>query len=182
MSPDNDAINNATITLDNASSAAEAKWGVGRLVRLVSEETRASFHRGWEAWRAAVASRDAARVQSVVAKMCQAWAYMDREATAAGHAPLSPVVWEARMPDGRVLAVVRTMEEAHAVQRENRAIVVWTMDELARVLPRLELVNAIKAEFPGATVDRVVQHGPSFAQDWATSSDMMDLLHDGASA
>jgi hypothetical protein len=39
--------------------------------------------------------------------MCRAWAALDTAAEAAGHAPLSPEIWEARMPDGAALDLRR---------------------------------------------------------------------------
>jgi transposase InsO family protein len=52
--------------------------------------------------------------------MRRAWTALEAAALEAGHAPLAPEVWETRMPDGSVLAVVRTQQEAHALARDGR--------------------------------------------------------------
>ena len=66
--------------------------------------------------------------------MRRAWAALEAGATEAGHAPLAPEVWETRMPDGTVLAVVRTQQEAHALARDSHERKVWTLDEVGRVV------------------------------------------------
>ena len=178
MTPaDENAMRHATATLDGVTRAMERKWGTGRLALLVSDTTRASAQRGWSAWRNAATANDPNRVIDVAGKLRAAWAFMDREAEAAGHKPLNPVVWEARMPDGRVLAVVQTLPEAHQVAQDGRGKIVWTMDELARVIGSLDILGGIKRAFPGAEVQRVVQHGESYASDLVTGCELLPALH-----
>ena len=112
--------------------------------------------------------------------MIRAWKALDAEATAAGHEPLAPTVWEGRTEDGRVLVIVRTSEEAMAVASaaDNRARTVWTVDELARCVAMLEQINEVKRCFPGATVTAVSPRHVGFAADWATSDPLLDVLHD----
>ena len=117
-------------------------------------------------------------MERLTPKIAQAIQAMEQEAEAAGHAPLSPTAWEAPLADGRVLAVCRTFAEASALQgtSDGRERVVWTMEELAAVLPQLELIHQVKLAFPGARVSSTVQRTESFAHDWAT--DDMPELHD----
>jgi hypothetical protein len=96
--------------------------------------------------------------------MTAALAYMDAEATSAGHEPLSPVLWETPLSDGGVLVIVRTNAESIAVQRaglgagsgpvevddrlppdlalavraihEGRRLEVWTLAEVARLIEK----------------------------------------------
>ncbi len=175
-----DEIQSAIIGLDEVARAAEATWGVGRLVRLVSDTTRLRFKRACELLDAAIGANDAADVQRQAAMMRRAWAAMDTEARAAGAATLDPVVWEALLPDGRVLAIVRTQAEAHAVARDNRAMVVWTMDEAARVLGTFSFIDVVKAEFPGARVAKAVQRTEGFASDWLQDDPMLGMIHEDA--
>jgi hypothetical protein len=154
----------AMIPVDEAMWASEQRWGVGRLERLVCPATLAAYQRGWAAYRVALDECDGAAVESIGPKMVAALAFMDAEATQAGHQPLAPDTWEADMGNGVVLVVVRTSAEASAVirasrasdgasfettlppdlavtvrqQHEGRALCVVTMAEIVRLLQRSE--------------------------------------------
>jgi hypothetical protein len=117
---DHDRFRRALIPVDEAFWASEQKWGVGRLERIISPATLAAYQRGWSAYRQALEEGDAPAVEAIGPKMIQALAVMDAEATAAGHKPLAPDTWEAALPGGRVLVVVRTNAEASAVLRASR--------------------------------------------------------------
>jgi hypothetical protein len=161
---DHDRFRAAMIPIDEAMWASEQRWGVGRLERIISPMTLAAYKRGWDAYRAALDDCDGVAVESIGPKMIQALAVMSAEASAAGHQPLAPDVWEADMGNGVVLVVVRTSAEASAVlrasrasdgvsfettlppdlavtvrqQHEGRALVVVTMAEIVRLLQRSE--------------------------------------------
>jgi hypothetical protein len=151
----------AIVPVDEAMWESEQKYGVGRLERLVSPATLASYRRGWDLYRAAIEASDAAAVEAVGPRMVAALAVMDREASAAGHQPLAPDTWEHALGNGVTLVVVRSGAEASAVlrasrasgeavsyettlppdlaitvrdQHEGRALVVVTMAEIARLL------------------------------------------------
>jgi hypothetical protein len=170
-----DLIQAVVIGVDQVVRDLEQTWGVGRLITLVSDKTRLSFKRGHGLWSQALTDSDLEAVRDLGPKMIAAWRFMAKEADSLGHAPLSVDRWEARMKDGRVLVVVRTVAEAHAVAADGRGAVCWTMDELARVLPSLTLLDAVKTEFPGAEVARVVMRAESYGEAWATDSWRLDL-------
>lgn len=176
---------------DEAFRKSEARWGVARLERLVCETTLAAYRRGWVAYRRAIEGYDADAVEQIAPKMVAALAFMGTEATAAGHQPLDVNRWEAVLEDGRVLVVVKTLAEAHAIARDksdDRQLVVWTMAEIARMLPTLEITHAVKEAFPGAEVVRVgsqpvasgVQTTEGQLADWATNEPLYDVLHGAA--
>ena len=154
----------------------------------MSAATLASYRRGWVAYRAAIETGDASAVELIGPKMIAALTFMAAEADAAGHKPLSVDAWEAPMEDGTVLVVVRTQAEAHAIARDKsdmRAKTVWTLAELARMLPRLEMTHAIKEAFPGAAVVRVgghpvtsgVQMSEGEVSDWAKADPLAPVLY-----
>ena len=111
----------ALVQVDQAFWESEQRYGVGRLERIVSPATLAAYQRGWAAYRLALEEGDAAAVEQIGPKMIAALAFMDAEATAAGHKPLDVSTWETALPDGRVLVVVRTVAEASAVSRAEKA-------------------------------------------------------------
>lgn len=116
---DNDRLTRALIPVDEAFFQSEQRYGVGRLERLVSPATLASYRRGWDAWRAALESGDPDMAEAIGPKMIAAIRFMEREADAAGAQPLAPDVWEAPMGDGVVLVVARTTAEASHLIRAN---------------------------------------------------------------
>jgi hypothetical protein len=83
--------------------------------------------------------------------MRRAWAALDAAATNAGHAPLSPEVWECVLPEsGEVVAIVHSEAEAHHVCRDCR---VFTLAEIGRLIEALgDAVLEAKRAFPGAEV------------------------------
>ena len=174
-----DKVVAALAPIDEAFRASEAKWGVARLERLVSPTTLASYAKGWTAYRNAIESNNAAAVEAIAPKMIAALAFMDREATAAGHQPLSVDAWEASLSDGTVLAVVRTMPEAHALARDaaGRQRVVYSLAEVARIIEHYQITNAAKLAFPGATVKSAVQTSEGEIADLVRSDDLAPYLH-----
>lgn len=181
---DRDRMTAALAPVDEAFRASETKWGVARLERLVSTATLDNYRKGWKVYRQAIADGDAAAVERIAPKMTTALNFMDHEAAARGHAPLSVDRWEATLEDGAVLVVVRTLAEAHAIARDKsdtRLLVVWTLAELARMLPTLEITHAVKGAFPGATVVRVggdpvvsgVQESEGAVADWVRDEELV---------
>ncbi len=138
--------------VDVVAVEMERKWGVGRLRLLVSDDLRERFDRQREKLNAAVWSYDVGDVRKHGEGMRRAWCALDEAATEAGAKPLDPVVWETRIGD-RVLAIVQTTAEAHAISGDGRAREVWTMEEIARVLVAFsQQVGEAKQVFPGCEV------------------------------
>ena len=186
---DNDRFRLALVPVDQAFFDSEQKWGVGRLERIISPSTLASYRRGWDLYRAALEASDWAAVEAVGPKMVAALAVMDREATEAGNKPLAPDTWEHALGNGVTLVVVRTGAEASAVlrasraphgdgqqsyettlppdlaitvrdQHEGRALVVVTMAEIARLLRAQETgLWGTKWEGTPAESGRVMEEG-----------------------
>jgi hypothetical protein len=133
-----------------------ARWGAGRLRLLVGAELREKFDRQRYLFNQAIWHGDLEAIRREAARMVTAWqALDDRAAEAAGAAPLSLAVWEVALEDGSVAAIVRTPKEAKAVVRDGRQVVVYTLDELARILANYRAVSEAKAVFPGAIVTAV---------------------------
>lgn len=164
-------ITAVVLGVDAAWRAAEAKWGVGRLPVLVSDTTRLQLRQGMDKWQAAIAESDAAEIERLGPLIRGALKFMDGEAERLGAAPLAVNAWETIRDDGTVVVIVRTGAEASAVVREGREVEVWTLDEVARVLPRA--VGDVKRLFPGAKVSRVVTHDEGYAQEWITSDPIL---------
>ncbi len=169
------AIQGLVQSVDALTDEMERKWGVGRLRLLVPDDLRERFDRQWRKWQAGYAAQDLAAVRIHSEAMRRAWTALEAAALEAGHAPLAPEVWETRMPDGTVLAVVRTQQEAHAVARDGRERKVWTLDEVARVVGAWEgrrWVEAVHTCFPGARVEAVRLTPPGTEVDWVQGNEI----------
>lgn len=142
-------------TADQVASEMERKWGCGRLRLLVSAELTEKFDRQRYLWNQAIWYGDLEAVRREAARMITAWRTLDRVAAAAGQTPLAPQVWEVRLKDGTVAAIVPDFFEAHAVVAQGRAVVVYSLEEIGRLLEAYHVVIKAKQAFPGATVTEV---------------------------
>ncbi|MFM7780338.1 MAG: hypothetical protein ACKPB8_16575, partial [Alphaproteobacteria bacterium] len=163
------AIQSLVQSVDLVTDALERKWGVGRLRLLVGDALRERFDRQWAKWQAAYAAQDLDAVRAHSEAMRRAWAALEQAAIAVGHQPLAPEVWETRMPNGRVLGIVRSLPEAHALAGDGRERDIWTLDEVGRVLAAWDAyrwAEASHAHFPGAQITalRLTPRGSEF--DW----------------
>lgn len=153
---DIDAISAALVGLDRDAHALERRWGVGRLVVLADDLLRERFTRQRRKLDDAIQSTaPAASVLPQVEATRRGWHALEAAALAAGHAPAPPVVWEARLADGSVLAVCRDAADASLAAADGRARVVVTLAEIARLYDARPEVIAVKRLFPGATVSAI---------------------------
>ncbi len=141
--------------LDGADETAcemEAKWGCDRLRLLVGPELREKFDRQRYLLNQAIWHGELEEVRRESNRMVNAWLALDRAATEAGMAGLSPVVWEVALADGSVAAIVQNDHAAAAVQAEGRRVAVYSLEEIGRFLSAYPDVARAKAVFPGADV------------------------------
>lgn len=143
---------------DDVVSEVEGRWGVDRLVWLVGGDLRDRFERQMDKLNAAIDKCDPS-IEHEVEVTLRGVAALERAAIAAGAKPLSGDYVEGRMPDGRVIAITATGYEAGKVKRDNREMVVYSVDEIGRIIEGLNkdapVVDAIKNAFAGAEVESV---------------------------
>jgi hypothetical protein len=150
----------------------EQYWGAGRLRLLVDVELREKFDRQRFRLQAAIDhAKEPEEVRTEARRMTVAWWALDKAAKAAGAEKLSPLVWETVLPDGTVAAFVRNPEDARAVTRDGRRVVVYTLEELAVLLGNYREVVDSKLTFPGATVTAIRK----------TIQDPLERIRDGYS-
>ncbi len=138
--------------VDHVAAEMEKEWGVGRLRLLVDDDMRERFDRQAALLNEAVFTNDAKAVRRHGEGMRKAWQALGKYASDCRFCRIDPFAWEVNGPDG-VIAVVRTNPEAHAVVREGRAVEVWTLDEVARVIAsHRDTIGEAKRVFPGAEV------------------------------
>ena len=167
MAPPEYAIRAIIGGLDQVAIEMERKWGVGRLRLLVSDLLRAKFDAQKDKLDAAIVANQEPYIRAQAEGMKRAWAALDKAASEAGHAPLSPDVWECTLPSsGEVVALVRSETEAHHLCREQR---VFTIEEIGRLIEALEpTVLEAKRVFAGATVAEIRKP----EMDWEKGDDI----------
>jgi len=156
---------------DQMAMASETKWGAGRLRLLVTPELREKFDRQRYLLNAAIRQGDLEAVRREAKRMVTAWLALVKAATSAGKPAISPLVWEVALADGTVAAIVPSDYHARAIIAEGRAVAVYTLDEIARLLSAYPDIAKAKLIFPGAEVTKVSK----------SISDPLDAIRDGVS-
>ena len=142
--------------VDALAKEMEKRWGVDRLRLLVEDEWRERFDRQRAKLNAAVWNGTLDELRAEGQRMRNAWLKLAQLAEDAGQRPLERDVWETAMPDGTVLAIVRTAPEAFGLaEAAGRQVRVYTLEEIARLVASLPEVSEIKRVFPGATITAV---------------------------
>lgn len=140
---------------DDVVSEVEGRWGVDRLVWLVGGDLRDRFEQQMDRLNAAIDKCDPS-IEHEVEVTLRGVAALEAAAIAAGAKPLTGDYIEGSMPDGRVIAITATGYEAGKVKRDNREMVVYSVDEIGRIIEGLNkeapVVDAIKNAFAGAEV------------------------------
>jgi len=140
---------------DETAAEMEAKWGCDRLRLLVSPDMREKFDRQRYLLNQAIWHGELEEVRREAGRMVNAWLALDRAAVAAGKQPLAPEVWEVPLEDGTVAAIVQDHAQARAVVAEGRAVSVFTIEEIGRLLSNYPDIAKAKLVFPGATITAV---------------------------
>ena len=151
-------IQSALVELDKVAVDIERRWGVDRLRELVSPELRERFDETLDRLNAAVGLSDVGGVEKHAAAMGRGWLALEKAAKAAGARELDGKHWEAALPDGRVLCVTETRENAYKVSQDRPGCVVLSVPEIAALFAIWDgkgLVTEALAAFPGAEIVRV---------------------------
>lgn len=142
FSPEQTLVNQHLQRLDEVSRRMEAKWGVDRLQRCVSPELLEKWTRQWAKFNAAVDGFRHADTVDLAQGCVRAWEALEKGAMASGYQPDVGVALEARMPSGAVLRVCASAIDARRPTPEG--YVVYSMEEVARILDKMQLVNQPK--------------------------------------
>lgn len=148
-------VQSAVWDYDQAIDRVEKVWGIDRLPYLVGDATRLKWWRAVDALNEAIHANDADKTRSLVDNLIRGLDKLIDEATAAGHQPLSPDIWETPMQDGTTLRIVRSYPENAAHFDDGRTVRTFTIEEIARLVEGLPGITTTKAFFPHAVVTKV---------------------------
>ena len=150
------------------------KWGCERLITLVDTAFREKFWvqmaRVWDATDA----KDIERLRKAVYGMVKGFDALEAWATDNGipqNPPIRFLEWKTQQ--GKIVAVVQTINESLDLQRERKDLsMIWTLEEFEIVLadPLVQEIMSLKALDPTAQVKMFKKGGSGF-------EDMEDDLH-----
>jgi len=141
--------------LDQVALEVEQRWGCDRLRLLVSVELREKFDRQRYLTNQAIWHGTLQDVIRETKRMISAWRVLDKAAAASKAEQLPPEVWEVALPDGQVVALVKTLADLVRVSPDKRWVSIYTLDEIAHLIQGFpELVKA-KQVFAGSHVTAI---------------------------
>lgn len=158
-------VQSKLVELESVKAASDRKWGENRLTTLVSSELREKFWIQNSRIHQAMEAKDQAKFDSSIAGMIRAYGVLDQWATEEGLEPASSIhriEWE--MQNGQTMVIVRTVNEAVAIQTQRQDLSnqhIWSMQEI-EVLMADEIVQQmikIKALVPTAQVTKFKKLG-----------------------
>lgn len=139
--------------LDLVASRMEAKWGCGRLPRLVSPAMAAKFASAQAKLDDAIRSRDLDDLAHRAEVMIRGWKALDAAAEEAGHESMPKETWSVRH-DGREYTIVLDRADVDKVARMSMAPErVVTVNELLLAWKdwrATHFVEKVKQTFPGS--------------------------------
>jgi len=146
---------------DELAEAMETKWGRGRLRLLVETEWREKFDRQRYKYASALWAGDLEALKAEAARMQAAYRKLDQLADAAGKTPASPDYAEVVLDDGTVAAIAITDAAGKFKQDTDRNVVIYTLEEIGRLLSQWPEIARVKEHFPGAAVTKVSRQAPA---------------------
>lgn len=143
-------------TADQLGVDMDRYWGVGRLRMLVDETLREKFDRQKYLMAQARWEGTLEDVKREGARMVKAYQALDKAAKDAGAKPCAPEVWEVGIEQGIfkgvVVAIVKHHEDVAKVQAEGRHTIVYTLDEIGRLISFDNFSMTVKQVFEGGEV------------------------------
>lgn len=133
----------------------EKKWGRDRLRLLVDIPTREKFDRQRYLYKQALWEGQLEDVKREAERMMTALRTLDKRATAANQKPIDPTVWEVRLENGTVAAIVKEPDAIDRVIDDGRYVIVYTLEELGKLISADSFVLTAKEIFPGAEIVKV---------------------------
>jgi hypothetical protein len=161
-------VQSKLVELESVKANSDKKWGENRLNTLVSSELREKFWLQNSRLHQAMESKDRAKFDSSVAGMIRAYGVLDQWATEEGIDPASSsprIEWE--MQNGQTMVIVRTVNEAVAIQTQRHDLAnhhIWSMQEMEVFMSDEGVQHLIKAKalVPTAQVTKY-KHKPGGA-------------------
>jgi hypothetical protein len=150
--------------LETRKEEHHQKWGCERLITLVDSEFREKFWvqmgRVWDA----TDKKDIDRLRKAVQGMVKGYEALEKWGTENGVTQNPPIKFlEWKTQDGKIMAVVQTVNDSLDLQRERKDLhTIWTLEEFEIVLadPFVQEIMSLKALDPTAQVKMFKKTAP----------------------
>lgn len=140
--------------LDETARQYEARWGIGVLPRIVTHDMAEKWQRQCDKLNDAISDGNLNEVMGLVQGTVRGYKALEDNALAMGHKPNPPDVWDAQHPEsGRKYRFCKTRNDACAATEKDT--VVYSLEEVVRILEKHQMVNVVKDTFPGSTVTAI---------------------------
>jgi hypothetical protein len=142
---------------DHMAFAMDKKWGVDRLVELVSPEMAEKYGSAMAKLNAAIDARDPEQVSLRAGVCMRGMQAMDQAATQSGAEPASRDVWLVQA-DGREFGLLRDARAWQSVQEKHPDVRLITEREMVLAIEMYQrslagqMVEQVKSSFPQADV------------------------------
>jgi len=152
--------------LDQTALQFEAKWGYGNLEKYASAELAGKWELQRKKLNDAIVNGDLHKIATMVNGSIRGYVALEKFAMENGNVPNKPNVWDIVHPDNnqKYRIVVNDIDAHSAAEKD---VIVYTLREVARVIHGSSLLNKIKQEFPGASVENVTT-----PIDWGKGEDI----------
>ena len=146
----------ACAPLDNLARQMDAKYGIDRLVTLVTPALADRYGAAIAHLHSVYDVADHAQTVAAATNCMKGLNAMDAEATALGHKPADPRVWMIELDD-RKYGFVEDAAFVAIAERNNPGVKIATLRMAVVALnpERFGMVAAVFAAFPGATVTAI---------------------------
>jgi hypothetical protein len=141
---------------DTAVRAMDRKWGVDRLMEIVSPESADKWARAMAGLNESIQNDDPDKTKAWVDVCLRGLKAMDDEAVKSGQPISDPMIWEYQY-EGATYGIIEDGRHWPAAYDKRPGLVIFNMREVAMALHerRNGLVDAVKLAFPGAEVTDV---------------------------
>ena len=155
-SPDQVRCDLALGPFDEAINNASKRWGVDRLMEIVSPESADKWARAMNGLNDAIQNEDPDKTRAWVEVCLRGLKAMDDEAVKSGQPISDPMIWEYQY-EGETYGIIEDGRHWPAAYDKRPGLVIFNMREVAVALHerRNGLVDAVKLAFPGAEVTGV---------------------------
>lgn len=153
-------VDYAVAPFTRAMAEADRRWGVDRLVELVSPSTAAKFGKALAGLNEAIDKEEPEAAVTWAGSCIRGLAIMDQEATAAGAQPASQDIWEVDI-DGTVYGIMRDGCAWEQIKADRPDLELVTLREVAlavcyyRNTVAYEMEQQVKKHFPSAEVTAI---------------------------
>ena len=155
-SPDQIRCDLALGPFDEAVNRASKRWGVDRLMEIVSPESADKWARAMAGLNESIQNDDPDKTKAWVDVCLRGLKAMDDEAVKSGQPISDPMIWEYKY-EGSTYGIIEDGRHWPAAYDKRPGLVIFNMREVAVALHerRNGLVDAVKLAFPGAEVTAV---------------------------